>query len=324
MSTTTDKPTATMSVGDANALEWYHGQGQSAFQRSTCGPMLERLQRDAFTSATCAKCHGVGIVEENGVIHDATGREKKIKEAGGWCERCKGTGHTPVRVKASKNELTAKPKGSSSESEGYVPDDYTLTRFAIISRRMSIVENLSAEAARTLAAYHGDQGERWARTERGRLFAIYSLTESGKALALRAAEHAECLSLSYCDRIAFMAELQRKEPKPWRGQLLAGASREAAALYQAAVLIWKASKPRRREVETEIDMRDPVVGPTGNQVYISMAECAAILEWTVERTRDWMIRNDAVIKKGRHYYTTRERLRVAFPEVLERIDLGGA
>ncbi len=251
---------ATMNLGDEASLEWYLSRGQSAFQRSTCGAMLERLQRDAFTSAQCAKCGGSGILEIGGIGHDAAGRETR-SEYGGWCDRCKGTGHTPIRTRNSRHELTARPKGLQRESEGYVPDDYTLTRFAIVSRRLGKVAEVSPESAQVLVAFYGDQGARYGRTRLGRLFAVYPHTSAGQELALAAASEAKCVPLSHLERLEVQAELQHDmarlpagkidETHARRQRLLTEASKEAAALYHAAVAIWNATRPKRAKVESE-------------------------------------------------------------------------
>lgn len=71
-------------------------------------------------------------------------------------------------------------------------------------------------------------------------------------------------------------------------------------------------------------MRSPKVRKDlSRQVYISTKQIAELLGWRVERTREWLAREGALEKKGRHYFTTLSRLRNAFPEIVERIDLGG-
>jgi hypothetical protein len=57
--------------------------------------------------------------------------------------------------------------------------------------------------------------------------------------------------------------------------------------------------------------------------YIEVAALAESLGWRTERMRRWLMREDALIKKGRYYYTTKSRLLAAFPEVFEELFLGG-
>jgi hypothetical protein len=56
-----------------------------------------------------------------------------------------------------------------------------------------------------------------------------------------------------------------------------------------------------------------------NRVYISTAEIAGLLGWRIERVRRWLEREGALRKIGRHYYTTKSRLRAAFPEIQQDI-----
>lgn len=56
--------------------------------------------------------------------------------------------------------------------------------------------------------------------------------------------------------------------------------------------------------------------------YIPVARIATKLEWRVERTRRWLLREGVVFKKGRLWYTTPARLEAAFPEVFDALYAG--
>lgn len=60
--------------------------------------------------------------------------------------------------------------------------------------------------------------------------------------------------------------------------------------------------------------------------YISVAQVSHLLgpkEWPVHRVRRWLVREGAVVRKGRYLYTTRAKLRAVFPEVYEELFMGG-
>lgn len=59
--------------------------------------------------------------------------------------------------------------------------------------------------------------------------------------------------------------------------------------------------------------------------YIETAEVARALGpgWSTERVRRWLKRRGAAIKIDGRWYTTRAKLRAAFPEVYEELLIGG-
>ncbi len=63
-------------------------------------------------------------------------------------------------------------------------------------------------------------------------------------------------------------------------------------------------------------------------LYITPEEVAKIIGWDKEdpkngtrRARDWLISSGAAIKRGGKWVTTKEKLRQAFPEVYEEIQI---
>lgn len=56
-----------------------------------------------------------------------------------------------------------------------------------------------------------------------------------------------------------------------------------------------------------------------DRIYISTKTIAEALGWTTERARSWLIRGNAAFQVGSRWYTTRDRLLAAFPEILEAL-----
>jgi hypothetical protein len=59
-------------------------------------------------------------------------------------------------------------------------------------------------------------------------------------------------------------------------------------------------------------------------VYIDVATVAERLgdQWDTQRTRRWLKRAGALVKHGSRYYTTRSRLRSAFPDAYQERFMG--
>ena len=53
--------------------------------------------------------------------------------------------------------------------------------------------------------------------------------------------------------------------------------------------------------------------------YLSMPQVARLLGWSTQRARRWLVREQAVVRTGRHIYTTRSKLREAFREVFSEL-----
>ncbi len=56
--------------------------------------------------------------------------------------------------------------------------------------------------------------------------------------------------------------------------------------------------------------------------YIEVSRIAEKLGWPTHRARRWLKRQDAVVKVGSRYYTTRGKLRAVFPDVFEELFIG--
>lgn len=53
--------------------------------------------------------------------------------------------------------------------------------------------------------------------------------------------------------------------------------------------------------------------------FLSVADIARVLGWRTERARRWLLRSGAAIRIGGLWYTTPERLRSEFPELLDAV-----
>lgn len=172
------KELAEMPNNEAADLTWFFGPGSVKFERSTCGSMLEAMERDSCESKKCSQCKGQGIL---GIGMDVT-----ETGYGDYCSRCNGTGSLPVASKRSKNVLTARPKSQSGGGYGKTPNDKTLTRYASISRRINRLQETDPESVQVLAAFYGNAGTRWAQTEGySRVFPVLVLTQAGRTILKR-------------------------------------------------------------------------------------------------------------------------------------------
>lgn len=117
---------------DEAALSWFFGDGLSIYEKSTFGPIVEKIAMDGFSSTTCVKCDGAGILDDGGIrledkcpsckasgLHprkdgerqqwcltcDGKGRVPPYEETvehGGWCPLCRGTGSGSVERRARR------------------------------------------------------------------------------------------------------------------------------------------------------------------------------------------------------------------------------
>lgn len=224
-------------------LVWYLSQGITVFQRSTLGPMLDKLELESCTSRTCRKCKGSGIVDEPHDVPDPKDPVRTITvQFGAWCPRCRGTGVEPVRLSAEEQELVHGDDWCRSDHEGtrtQVPDE-TLVRFAHVSR---LLAGLQLPIRRVIEAAYGDEGEELAKSLKGRAWAVTPLTRAGRELLAQerdrktAAEVADPERPVWC--LASLADLPKDKRHPERTKLLANASRQAEKLLAEAEAVWE-------------------------------------------------------------------------------------
>lgn len=234
---------------DEGLLDWYFGRGQAAFERSTCGPMLDRaklfsLKKDPDEPETPA---------ERARRHRRRPKPKKPTTGTDQANEGGKTAHSGSEKKWDPLEhyystgLTARPTGGHSPEVRDAPNDKDLFRYAEASRRVSAIAAVDPTAAAVLQAYYGDQGARWGRTELGRIVAVIPLTEAGRELLRRADERSKkrggkASTAPEAEQVATELHVLRVQPAASRGVLAERARNQALALYARALSLWRASK----------------------------------------------------------------------------------
>lgn len=193
---------------DTDQLTWYFGLGQTVFERSTFGGMLER-----------AEMFG-------GVKHAPVAREPVFDSRTGAC------------IIGHESALSARPTAELRPEAGYVPDDGQLHLYAVVSARVMRVERLHAMSAVVLETIFGDAGQRWTGTAHGRLGALYHLTAKGRAICTEAAKVPGAIDMTSAQRIEAMCAVQAVQPKPERTQQLAFCMAQAEMLELQARATW--------------------------------------------------------------------------------------
>jgi hypothetical protein len=84
--------------------------------------------------------------------------------------------------------------------------------------------------------YYGPEGDRWARTKRGRIFALYDFTRAGRRVLCGSPKAHR--NLTGLERIAMLAESDKRMPDHARTELLASAYLEAHALLEQFDAAW--------------------------------------------------------------------------------------
>jgi len=228
-----------MSPQDERDLIWFLGYGQTIFEGSTWGDMVERAHAYAYGAVRCNSCHGYGFIQKGMIT----------------CEECNGMGFVPRKARNTDPDTwTARPTHGRGGEASYVPDEQDLSRWAVASRALERVGKVDREAADALTAYYGDHGTRWEPTGLGRIFAIYPLTYAGaKLLAASQARGTTEARLSADEILGVEADLQRQQDNDVRRTRLDRAKVEALALYHRGVRVWnenKAEQERRHEKQS--------------------------------------------------------------------------
>lgn len=111
---------------DEASLSWFFGQGLSIYDKSTFGPIVDKIQLDGFSSTTCARCEGAGIIEGEGGVTledkcqscDGSGlHPRKAGESQKWCLTCDGLGRVvPYEIELPGGGWCPSCKGTGSGS----------------------------------------------------------------------------------------------------------------------------------------------------------------------------------------------------------------
>jgi hypothetical protein len=222
-------------------LQWYLTEGIPKFERSPMGSMIEMLDLRAWASRECPRCKGLGFTDEPWVMHrDWNGNDisPRAIQSGRECHKCKGVGGLPIRQSNGGEYLTARPKSSHDESNREAPDDATLTRYAIVSRRLSRMARVLSEA---LQVGYGPDGEANALTIRGRAWAVTPQTRAGQELLERFRGKNPDHETAWMP-VHAMVEISRQDAaagNPQRTKLLAEAGNQARHLLAMAELDWE-------------------------------------------------------------------------------------
>ena len=238
---------------DQLELEWFLTKGISAFERSTAGAILERLEIDAYVSHICPVCdHGI-IIEASKDRHGNRLHWVHSAAIGDWCKRCNGTGVIPQRLSPDEQRMVDTGSwATSSDHEGQrsaVPDQ-VLVRYAYVSRTLS---RMSIRLRDALTSAYGDEGSELASTVHGRSWACSPLTRAGTELLTAERERRTRVAGIEPERpiqaMTALANLSIGKANPDRVKLLADAAGAAEKLLRAAEALWDqivTLEPRRR------------------------------------------------------------------------------
>jgi len=183
-------------------LEIYFNSEHTLGEKSSMGPMIQRLETYGEKKRACSKCKGEGVIEtkefvdwkrrkedyDGGLLtllyDGAEGSPRKPFESlrppppmTAVCWRCKGACEVYAR-KAKPAEVTAWPTGSSEDITGVQrePDYDQLLTLASASRCMlRLGRERGQSLVKALTAYHGRAGD-WCQAHLGnRVFAVAAL-----------------------------------------------------------------------------------------------------------------------------------------------------
>lgn len=221
---------------DETMLTWFLGEGSCYFEKSTCGSMLDAMEQSSCTSIKCKKCKGVGILGCDDWLDP---------KSGSWCGACDGTGTLPVTMKRSKHALTAKPTKQNIGSNAKAPDNWALTTYAVVSRRINRMQVTSPQSVQVLAAFYGNAGTRWAQTENySRIFPVIALTKAGVTLLKKSAgraliqEQVTDVPQDAHEQLGQLHLVNRVQPEAGRTKLFSDGFDQAEGLYDIAVQDW--------------------------------------------------------------------------------------
>ena len=240
-----------VSPQDETKLRWFFGGRGHVIETSNCAVQFALAASHNVASFECPVCCGDGMLYCGGI---------EAKE----CERCNKTGRIERNVKgisiprsgyvrcvACHGVVGADPDCGFCHGEGYgailaafchheseaiayMDEDAPLfARQGEMLRAMGKIDDqLKAYGER----YYGAEGDRWGRTNRGRIFALYDFTNAGRRLLCGSPKAHR--NLSGLERIAMLAESDKRMPDRARTDLLASAYLEAHSLLERFDAAW--------------------------------------------------------------------------------------
>lgn len=233
-------------------LRWFFGGRGNVFESSNSGAQIEQLWAanvarfkcpvcdgdgylycGAAHAKPCSRCNAEGEIERNmsGTMVPRSGyvRCNDCHGAVGFnrsCEFCHGEGFASTDAAFCHHE---------DQAIMYADGDAALfTRQGEMVRAMDRLD----DSRKALASrYFGPEGDRWARTRRGRLFSLYDCTAAGRKLLTGSPKAHR--RLTPLEHIGMLAESDQRFPERERTQLLANAYLQARELFEQFEADWQ-------------------------------------------------------------------------------------
>ncbi len=245
-------------VSRESDLEWFWSDGQSIFESSSFGSVLERQSHYGQHAVPCVKCGGSGFTTNDGTCRACGGlggkparlsaltrsRRGQLVLSTSRCPRCSGrTGIRSCVLCKGEGALTLAPVGLRSspydEPPSYAPNENDLTRYAQVSRWLL---KIPAEAVRVLESYYGIEGFRWGATKWGRLTAVLPHTPAGRSMLRKTTNPLglppRVLLANVVEQIDRIVDIQKRIAARARFAL---ATREAREVYGCSCTAWNAA-----------------------------------------------------------------------------------
>lgn len=253
-------------VARESDLDWFWSDGQSIFESSSFGSVLERQAHFGQHAVPCEKCAGTGFTASDGTCRSCKGlggkptrlaavaraQRGQLLLSSARCRTCRGrTGIMDCVLCHGEGAVTLAPVGVRSrpydETPSYSPNENDLTRYAQVSRWLM---RIPPEAVRVLESYYGLEGFRWGATKWGRLTAVVPHTDPGRAMLRKAANPLglgpHVLLGNVIDQIDRLSDMEKRLAARAR---LALATREASRLYVWACDAWNGAVDASRSTK---------------------------------------------------------------------------